>query len=192
MNLHIDFKVFDVWSKPGMARLVSISKVAINDLLGWMLEQQRSYQGGYTIIVNDKPWNGCYDKAIDANQFFVDHIAGAESFLAAVGRLCNGVFETAGIWQVDSSAMALERVGLDRLLLSDDVYGLEEVEVDFTTFVTVFEQTTRDYIQFLELLQKSILKRLKEEKDIWLIKQQGHMKSEIKRWKRLRLLLENE
>jgi hypothetical protein len=154
--IEIDFKVISYWEKDPLTiefdatRQVSFSKVKIEQLLDWLCNNPGYFQCGYTIDINNQPWNGFFNEEIKENNYLIDHSGGALSFLRAVTELANGNWRIgktrSNIWQTDGSEMSLECLPDGKLIIEDRAYHLNPIILDWSLFLTKFTQATQYYI----------------------------------------------
>lgn len=156
--LTIDFKLINYWSQPKHFFEQSIGEVSPKAVVNcWRQTEKRYYQGGYCIIIDGIPWNS-FD-VTSPNNFAIDHIDGANSFLCAVRNLKNSkpVVENS-IWQIDGSSMSLKLSGSE-VVLEDLGCEFEAISVDWHSFLMQFIIATKAFVDF----QTKLLRVLQDE-----------------------------
>lgn len=155
--IEIDFKIFSYWESDPLSvkfnatRQISFSKVKTEQLLNWLCNNSGSFHCGYTIDINNQPWNGFYNAEIKEDSYLIDHLGGALSFLMAVIELANGNWRigqtSSNIWQTDGSEMNLKCLPGDKLLIEDKTYSLNPINLERKLFLPKFMQATYYYIE---------------------------------------------
>ncbi|MCK4666814.1 hypothetical protein KAU33_08695 [Candidatus Dependentiae bacterium] len=186
-TINIDFKIINTWDvtpefkKRDLTTQDSIESVNIKLAVDWMLSNEEFLHGGYAIDYNGEPWNGNFDEDIKANEYFIDHLGGAESFLRAVVKLIQGQSIENWIWQVDGSHMKLELLENGLLKLEDKNYDLKEIEINWKSFLKEFHKASNSYLMFLEKLHELLQER--NEDNTWLHKVRQSNTLELKNWR---------
>ena len=186
-TIKIDFKIINTWDvthefkERDLNTQDSIESANIKLAADWMLSNEEFLHGGYAIDYNGEPWNGNFDEDIKANEYFIDHLGGAESFLRAVVKLIKGQTTASWIWQVDGSHMRLELLKTGLLKLEDKNYDLKEIEINWQAFLKEFHRASNSYLIFLEKLNKIFQER--NEDNSWLNKVRESNALELKNWR---------
>ncbi len=187
MNLvKIDFKIINTWDLPPEFKKKDytiqepIYSVNIKSAVDWMLSTKEFFHGGYAIDYNGELWNGNYDEDIKANEYYIDHLGGAESFLRAVIKLINGDNIESRIWQVDGSQMRLELLENGLLKLEDKNYDLKTIKISWENFLKEFHKASNLYLVFLKNLHKILQRR--SEDNPWINTVRRSNALELKNW----------